>query len=934
MPVDTVADLVSLLQEHTLLESPQLDEARSVLCTRCPDPRSLAKELIQRNWLTPYQINQLFQGRGGDLVLGKYLLLERLGEGGMGQVFKARDRRLGRLVALKLIRKDRLAGPDAIRRFQREVQSAAQLQHPNIVHAIDTDEIDGAQFLVMEFVEGIDLAKLVKHNGPLPVHKACDYVRQASHGLQHAYDRGLVHRDIKPANLLLAKNGVVKLLDLGLARRENTEENLQSTALTQEGSVLGTPDYIAPEQARNASYADIRSDLYSLGCTMFYLLTGQPPFPGGALTEKLLRHQLDPAPPVASLRPDAPQFVAAVVARLLAKRPDDRYQTPTALAAALLEGAAQVAECPTALPAEAVSAGDRHAPVAVAVPVSITSGSGRHAPVATPVPDSGDREAPLTALPAPTNPFADMETPVIVKPASRPVLAVAPPRRRYWLLVVAMVVVIVLTASAVVTAKMLFRSTPAPTTPEEKPRPKETPPTTPPDKQPKKLDPVKAADELKKVGARFTPAEHWQTDPKGASVVSAIDLSGCAKLKDDDLALLAAFQHLKSLNLYATLVGKKGLEHLEGARELTTLNLGNNPNITDDALGQLKGLTELQELNLSYTSAVTGSGLAHLAGLKKLTRLQLEFSKVEDAGLAHLTGRTALQLLYLNDCPKLTNAGVAHLKGLSGLTDLSLKNTLVTDLGPVDSAQLARLDLTNVKVGDPNLAKVKNLAKLTELHASGTNLGDKGLAALKNAKKLHTVNLAGAKVGDDGMVVFKTMPELQVLHLTNTNVGDAGLANLAGLAKLHFLDLEHTQVRGPGLTHLKALPELQTLNLSRTQMQGAGLEVLKTAAKLASLSLVGTQINDDGMKNLAELTQLTTLTVANCSTFGDKGAAHLQGMPNLTTLALNGTFISDKAVENFGQLKKLTSLDVRDTKVTPAALAALKKELPNLTTLP
>ena len=183
-----------------------------------PAPRALAGELIRRGWLTPYQVNQLLQGRGRDLLLGSYVLLERLGEGGMGQVFKARNWKLGRVVALKLIRKERLDNPDAVRRFQREIRAAAQLDHPNIVRAFDADEVDGTHLLVMEYVEGTDLAKLVKKDGPLPVDKACDYCRQAALGLQHAYERGLVHRDIKPHNLLLTPGGVVKILDMGLAR--------------------------------------------------------------------------------------------------------------------------------------------------------------------------------------------------------------------------------------------------------------------------------------------------------------------------------------------------------------------------------------------------------------------------------------------------------------------------------------------------------------------------------------------------------------------------------------------------------------------------------------------------------------------------------------------------------------------------------------------
>jgi serine/threonine-protein kinase len=192
MPLVATTSLIEALRNHRLLEPDQMEQA-SGLAARFPD--ALARELIGRDWLTPYQANQLFQGRGQDLVLGQYILLERLGEGGMGQVFKARHRILRRVVALKVIRKERLDRPEVVRRFQREVQAAAQLQHPNVVHAFDAGQIGTTHFIAMEFIDGIDLARLVKQQGPPGIEQACDYIRQAALGLQHAHERGLVHRE-------------------------------------------------------------------------------------------------------------------------------------------------------------------------------------------------------------------------------------------------------------------------------------------------------------------------------------------------------------------------------------------------------------------------------------------------------------------------------------------------------------------------------------------------------------------------------------------------------------------------------------------------------------------------------------------------------------------------------------------------------------------
>jgi formylglycine-generating enzyme required for sulfatase activity/serine/threonine protein kinase len=324
--------LLNTLRQYRLLEPAQLEEART-LQARYADTKALAQELLRRDWLTAYQVNQLLQGKGQELVLGQYILLARLGEGGMGQVFKARHGTLGRRVAVKLIRKERLANATAIRRFQREVRAAAQLDHPHIVRAIDADEVGGTHFFVMEYVEGTDLNQLVKGQGPLPIPQACDYIRQTALGLQHAFERGLVHRDIKPANLFLS-GGVVKILDMGLARIER-EPGEESTLLTQEGAVMGTPDYIAPEQALSSHKVDIRADLYSLGCSLYFLLAGHVPFPGGAVTEKLLKHQLEQPRPIRDIRPEVPEAVALILQKQLAKRPEDRYQTPVLLVKAL-----------------------------------------------------------------------------------------------------------------------------------------------------------------------------------------------------------------------------------------------------------------------------------------------------------------------------------------------------------------------------------------------------------------------------------------------------------------------------------------------------------------------------------------------------------------------------------------------------------------------
>jgi serine/threonine-protein kinase len=372
MALQTVPEFVRALRGGVLLTKGQLDVLTRELLPRFRDARALARELIRRDWMTPYQANMLCSGRAQDLILGPYILMERLGEGGMGQVFKARHRKLNRVVALKVMRRDKLGNTEAIRRFFREVQAAAVLSHPNIVAAYDAGEVGKTYFLAMEYVEGRDLGKVVKQDGPLPVKVACDYIRQVALGLQHAHEKGLVHRDIKPSNLVVQASGSqaehgprVKILDMGLARVEAPAGGEESGTLTQAHAVLGTPDFIAPEQARNSRDADTRSDLYSLGCTFHFILTGEVPFPAEAPMEKLLKHYLEAAPMVESLRPGVPPAVGRVVRRLMAKAPEQRYQTPAELAAVLAAlpaaGARVKAAIPLAMPvgpARAAAAGD------------------------------------------------------------------------------------------------------------------------------------------------------------------------------------------------------------------------------------------------------------------------------------------------------------------------------------------------------------------------------------------------------------------------------------------------------------------------------------------------------------------------------------------------------------------------------------------------
>jgi len=355
MAIASTGVLIDTLRQYQLLTDAQLAQLPHLAGGRCVEARSLAKVLGQRGWLTIFQINQILGGRAKELVLGPYLIVDRLGQGGLSQVFKARNIYTNWIVALKVLRPEAMAESEGREQFLHEMEAMALLEHPNIVQFCDLDQAGDLFYFAMEFVEGTDLGKHVGLIGPLPVAEACNYIRQTALGLQHAHERNLVHRDIKPVNLFLthaqgtakaasggskkskeAKRPLIKILDWGLAglhypKGQSNPELLQTMAK----GIVGTADYLSPEQARNHLTVDIRGDIYSLGCSFYFLLTGQPPFPTGTLMQKILQHQQGTPAPIETFRDDVPADVVNILQRMMAKSPDDRFQTPAAVALAL-----------------------------------------------------------------------------------------------------------------------------------------------------------------------------------------------------------------------------------------------------------------------------------------------------------------------------------------------------------------------------------------------------------------------------------------------------------------------------------------------------------------------------------------------------------------------------------------------------------------------
>jgi serine/threonine-protein kinase len=363
MFIDSIDSLLTALRRLELLAPEQVDEVEAELGPHFGDAEGLARFLVEAQWLTAFQFEALFEGRWDELALGPYLLLDRLGEGGVSEVFKAWDNQRGRVVAVKVMRQGLPGQLDAVRQFERELEAVERLNHPNIIKTFDAHQVGATRYFAMECVEGTDLQRHIRAAGPLPVELACDCVRQVAQGLQHAHQVGLIHRDIKPANLFLiappggasagARPGPpapqIKVLDWGLARLMPAPgQVIEMSGVehdAEKGRLIGTADYIAPEQAQDAYLADTRADIYSLGCTFFYLLTGRPPFAGGSLLHKMLQHQEAEPPSVRAARPEVPEEVDTILRRMLAKRPEDRFQIPLLAAAALRHF------CPGAVPA-------------------------------------------------------------------------------------------------------------------------------------------------------------------------------------------------------------------------------------------------------------------------------------------------------------------------------------------------------------------------------------------------------------------------------------------------------------------------------------------------------------------------------------------------------------------------------------------------------
>lgn len=341
---------------------------------RPKDGDHFAELLRGQGKLSDYQSKVLLAGKPNALAFDKYVFIEQIGKGGMGAVFKARRKSDGRYAAIKVLSPEATKDEKAVKRFQREVEAAGKLEHPHIVHAFDSGEFNGQHYLAMDYVDGADLASIVKDRGPFSVAKAINYTLQAAQGLRFAHEQGVIHRDIKPSNILLDKSGQIRILDLGLVRFEGASDGLTATQ-----QVMGTIDYMAPEQVANTKLADARCDVYSLGVTLWILLTGKKLYDAKNMVDRVMMHREAPIPLVTEQVPDAPKGLDEVLQKMLAKQATERYQSMAEVCAAL-EQVLQGAKAPAASRPAAPQKSPAKPAAAAATKAEVSSGDTASAP--------------------------------------------------------------------------------------------------------------------------------------------------------------------------------------------------------------------------------------------------------------------------------------------------------------------------------------------------------------------------------------------------------------------------------------------------------------------------------------------------------------------------------------------------------------------------
>jgi serine/threonine protein kinase/Leucine-rich repeat (LRR) protein len=855
------------------------------------EAREIASRLVTEGKLTRYQASVLLKASKDPLLIDNYVILDTLDTGGMGLVFKALHRSMNRVVALKLLPAAMMSARDTVKRFQREVQAAAALSHPNVVAAYDAHQSAEIAYLVLEYVEGINLFRLVKEQGPLPVAVAANYVRQAATGLAYLHSRGIIHRDVKPANLILADDGTVKLLDMGLVRFASAEDLScaeMDQELTQAGIVIGTVAYMSPEQALDTRSADQRSDIYSLGCTLFFLLTGRSLYHEETGMKTLLAHREQPVPTIREFCEEAPVSLDAVFRTMVAKRPADRLQTMTEVVAALDACVPGLAANSPAGVARPFRAG--------ATPVTMNLGRGwkrlRSSPLKIAL-----AIAILAGLSAGGTYLAGILIQIKTRQGTTDVRVDDPDAEVSVKRVGDIPTKSVDVPGATIPGTRTFES---------------------------------AGENADRRLAVWVVNLGGVFETGGKEIGSIKDIPGSpftiTKIQFggdfvDDAALnyLAAFRppDLRALYLTSTKITDKGLEALRTLSRLILLDL-TNTSITDEGVQRLCFcLTQLQELNLSRTR-ITDKSLGLLPTFPQLTDLTLDQTQISDAGMAHLP---KLKSLSLARTP-ISDAGLKLLEKQSWLLKLDLSGTHATESGV---AQL-KAALPICEIEDRNLRPSAKTAG-EQMQRGGAFSGrNRHRMSASGVESTQTPTAAAAPKEWESPLAAKTATPASVDRL----VANWMISNFRGtiwIRELPRRPIQREEDLPSGNFHIEAI--VFNRGASGIGFGKVDIDRLASLSELKSLELAWPSVTDDTVLRLKPLTRLWRLSLAKAN-ITDACLPALAGMAHLESLDLSEIAgITDAGLEQLAKIKSLNNLGLNRTTTTEAGLIKLQRVLPN-----
>lgn len=848
LPVSSFIDSVVSLE---LATKKQVDTLLSDLPEKTrSDTTEVAKHLRKKQLLTQLQAKNIADGKADLLKVGDdYILMEPLGKGGMGEVFKAIHKTMAREVAIKFVALQVAKDPDALARFQREVRAAAKLIHPNIVTAFDAGIDRKRPYLVMECVSGKDLSRILAKHPNIPIGQAIQWIEEAASGLACAHENGIVHRDIKPQNLLIDSKGHVKILDLGLARI--AADIAQSRELTASGTVMGTADYMAPEQASDAKNVDHRADIYALGCTLYRILTGRAPFETDSMVNTLVAHRTKPIPSLKAARPDVPDALEKLYQKMMAKRPEDRIgsmnEVIDALSVEQLSSTAQTSGKRPPSRAEFTSTSGTVEDNRSTLDIDFASiAIDPNANTIANIPSPG-----VTVIGYPQNPYWQTQskkksnTPLIVFGSLGGILAVG---------------LLGLLGYAIV--QLSNRKPDTIVIKEQAPAAEQQPakePTLPP--LPDPFSDRAAAEWALALGGKVRALEpnkesydvwHPAGLPSTEFRVEGISLDNVAAVTDTSIAQVRELTALRDLSIANTAITDTGLVYLKSLTTLRTLNV-QGCKLSDKALETLSARTELATLLAGGN--LTDTGLRSLHPLSKLTSASFTADGPTGSGLDSLIKFSPNLGTLLTENFKVNDNDVGSLKSLGNLRVLGLINAPLTD-GCVD--------------------KLSELKNLTQLILQGTQVSADGLrrlqAALPNCKiyggtynprrnAIRKILMAGGKVTYSSVGIaptqlnnFNDLPEdfivqaidfegVRPLQLDGMSVEETseliltdsgiGLTDLRRVAK-HFpllteLKVDGTLVPDSELTMFAGLKSLQLLDATRTAVTESGANRLKQA---------------------------------------------------------------------------------------------------------